>query len=90
MPLEKNSFHSLIRFTGRLSTVSGVIESKKALRSQARSKLTQANSCTSGTQYRAWFSLAVYRKERNKTGKQAATPHNKQYRTEIFIILHQR
>lgn len=59
MPLEKNSFHSLMRFTGRLSTISGVIESKKAQRSQARSKLTQANSCTSGTEYRAWFSLVV-------------------------------
>lgn len=63
MPWEKNSFHSLIRFTGRLPTVSRVVESKKALRSQAKSQLTQANSCTSGIQYNAWFSLVVWKKQ---------------------------
>lgn len=32
---------------------SRVVDSKKALSSQARSQLTQANSCTSGTEYNA-------------------------------------
>lgn len=72
MPWEKNSFHSLIRFTGRLPVVSRVVESKKALSSQARSQLTQANSCTSGTEYSAWFSLVVWRDE-NETGKHIST-----------------
>lgn len=61
MPGEKNSFHSLIRFTGRLPVVSRVVESKKALSSQVKSQLTQANSCTSGTEYNVWFSFVVWR-----------------------------
>ena len=60
MPGEKNSFHSLIRFTGRLPVVTRVVESKNALSSQAKSQLTQANSCTSGTEYSAWFSFVVW------------------------------
>lgn len=72
MPWEKNSFHSLIRFTGRAPMVSRVVESKKALSSQAKSQLTQANNCTSGTEYKAWFSLVVCR-NKNETGKQTST-----------------
>ena len=70
MPGEKNSFHSLIRFTGRLPLVPRVVESKKALSSQARSQLTQANSCTSGTEYSAWFSFVVWGNK--KIGKQTS------------------